>query len=153
MSDLLQPDGPFYIEISQAFIAIDNRFLMQLRDFKPSILYPGHWGFFGGHWETGETAEAAMKRELLEELRWQPRSLTFLGNLIVEGNRRIHAHQCQPDLQLQTLDLQEGQEIGAFTVEEITRNSLFSQKWKQHYPISPISAKVFQHFMGEYVHD
>ena len=110
-------------------------------------------GFFTGHWETGETAEAAMKRELQEELRWQPRSLTFQGSLIVEGNRRIHAHQCQLDLELQTLDLQEGQEIGAFTVEEITRNSLFSQKWKQHYPISPISAKVFQHFMGEYVHD
>ena len=94
-----------------------------------------------------------MKRELQEELRWQPRSLSFLGSLIVEGNRQIHAHQCQLDIKLQTLDVQEGQEIGAFSVEEITRNSLFSQKWKQHYPISPISAKVFQHFIGEYVHD
>ena len=54
---------------------------------------------------------------------------------------------------MEMLDLQEGQEIGAFSKEEITQNSLFSQKWKQHYPISPISAKVFQHFMGEYVHD
>ena len=149
MSDLLKPNGPFYIEISQAFIAIDNRFLMQLRDFKPSIVFPGHWGFFAGHWETGETAEKAMKRELQEELCWQPRNLSFLGSLIVEGNRRIHAHQCQLDIKLQTLDLQEGQEIGAFTMEEITRNSLFSQKWKQHFPISPISAKVFQHFMRE----
>jgi len=54
--------------------------------------------FFAGHWETVETAEAYMKRELQKELRWQPLSLTFLGSLIVEVNRRIHAHQCQPDL-------------------------------------------------------
>ena len=149
----MQHDHSNYIEISEALITIDNLYLMQLRDFKPTIVYPGHWGFFAGHWETGETAEAAMKRELQEELRWQPRSLTFLGSLIVEGNRQIHAHQCQLDIKLQTLDVQEGQEIVAFSVEEITRNSLFSQKWKQYYPISPISAKVFQHFMGEYVHD
>lgn len=130
------------------FIAMDNRFLMQLRDFNPSIIYPGHWGFFAGHLEPGESSEEAMWREIVEELCWKPQNLNFLGSLMVEENRRIHAYQCRLKGELETLSLQEGQEIGGFTTEEITRNSLFSQKWKQHYPISPISAKVFQHFMG-----
>ena len=147
MSDLLKPDGPFYIEISQAFIAIDNRFLMQLRDFKPSIVYPEHWGFFAGHWETGETAEAAMMRELSEELCWQPNSLKYLGNILVEGNRRIHVHKCQLDCDFKSLTLQEGQEIGAFTKYEIANNTLFSQKLKKHFPVTPVSAKVLKQFI------
>ena len=32
---------------------------------------------------------------------------------------------------MEPLTFKEGQEIGAFTVDEITRNSLFSNKWKQ----------------------
>jgi hypothetical protein len=49
---------------------------------------------------------------------------------------------------LEELVLQEGQEIGSFGTEEITKNSLFSRKWKKHYPISPLSAKVFHNFIG-----
>ena len=26
----------------------DSRYVMQLRDAKPNIFYPDHWGFFGG---------------------------------------------------------------------------------------------------------
>ena len=26
----------------------DGRYLLQLRDQKPKIFYPGHWGLFGG---------------------------------------------------------------------------------------------------------
>ncbi len=145
-SHTLQTDNSTYIEISQAFITIDDQFLMQLRDFNPFIVYPGHWGFFGGHWEPEETAEAAMSRELQEELHWQPQSLTFLGILIVEGNRRIHAYHCPLDVELQTLDLQEGQEIGAFTMKEIDQAHLYSKQWQQSYPITPISAKAIQYF-------
>ena len=136
-----------YIEISQVIILSDNRYLIQLRDFKPNIIYPGHWGFFAGHWETGETAEAAMRRELQEELRLQPQNLNFLGSFIIDGNRRIHAHKCQQNNGLESLTLQEGQEIGAFTKEEIANNTLFSKKFKKYFPISPISAKVFKHFI------
>ena len=147
MSDSLQFNHSNYIEISQALIKIDVHYLMQLRDFKPTILYPGHWGFFAGHWETGETAEAAMRRELQEELSLQPQNLNFLGSFIVKGNRRIHAHKCQLNNGLESLTLQEGQEIGAFTKEEIANNTLFSKKFKKYFPISPISAKVFKHFI------
>jgi 8-oxo-dGTP pyrophosphatase MutT (NUDIX family) len=49
-----------------------GRYLMQLRDDIPGILYPGHWGLFGGGIEPGETPEAAMRRELAEEIGFVP---------------------------------------------------------------------------------
>tara|TARA_B100000315_G_C14182220_1_gene409449 strand:- start:105 stop:551 length:447 start_codon:yes stop_codon:yes gene_type:complete len=142
-----------YIEISQAIILNENLYLMQLRDFKPNIIFPGHWGFYAGHWEKNETAEDAMMRELNEELCWQPKILTYLGNITVEEDIRIHVHKCKLNCDMGSLTLQEGQEIGAFTIDEITRNSLFSHKWKRCYPITPISEKVFQHFIEKMILD
>lgn len=46
----------------------DGRYLLQLRDQKPGLFYPGHWGLFGGAIEPPETPEAALRRELSEEL-------------------------------------------------------------------------------------
>jgi 8-oxo-dGTP pyrophosphatase MutT (NUDIX family) len=58
-----------------ALLVHDGRYLMQLRDDKPTILLPDHWGLFGGTVEPGEDAAAAMRRELAEELEWRPRDL------------------------------------------------------------------------------
>jgi 8-oxo-dGTP pyrophosphatase MutT (NUDIX family) len=41
--------------------------LLQLRDDRPEIGAPGHWGTLGGHMEAGETPEETARRELLEE--------------------------------------------------------------------------------------
>ncbi len=42
--------------------------LLQQRDDKPTIAFPGCWTTLGGRVEPGETAEAAMHRELAEEI-------------------------------------------------------------------------------------
>ena len=41
---------------------------MQLRDERPDIWYPGHWGCFGGSLDAGEEPLPALRRELREEL-------------------------------------------------------------------------------------
>src|ERR1700680_1541781 len=52
-----------------ALIVVDREhYLLQLRDQKPGIFYPGHWGLFGGATEPGEPPEAAGAREIKEEL-------------------------------------------------------------------------------------
>lgn len=48
----------------------DGRYVMQLRDPRPDIFFPDHWGCFGGAVEPGEDPVDAMKRELLEELEF-----------------------------------------------------------------------------------
>lgn len=58
-----------------------GRYLMQHRDEKPGIFFPGWWGCFGGAIEAGETALDAIRRELLEELAWTPRRLEHFATL------------------------------------------------------------------------
>ena len=45
-----------------------SRYVMQLRDDKPEIIYPGHWACFGGAVQPGEAALDTLRRELREEL-------------------------------------------------------------------------------------
>jgi 8-oxo-dGTP pyrophosphatase MutT (NUDIX family) len=61
----------------------DGRYLMQLRDPIPGILLPDHWALFGGSIDPGEDAEAAMKRELLEELEYPARDVHFFTEMLI----------------------------------------------------------------------
>jgi 8-oxo-dGTP pyrophosphatase MutT (NUDIX family) len=62
----------------------DGSYLMQRRDDRPDILLPDHWALFGGTIDAGETAEAAMRRELLEELEYRAEIVTAFIEMIVE---------------------------------------------------------------------
>jgi 8-oxo-dGTP pyrophosphatase MutT (NUDIX family) len=52
---------------------------MQLRDVRPDIWYPGHWGCFGGSSEPGEEPLQALCRELQEELELQVRDARLIA--------------------------------------------------------------------------
>ena len=52
----------------KAVIHSDGKILLQLRDEKPNIYYPGVWGLFTGKVEPNEKPIDALKRELLEEI-------------------------------------------------------------------------------------
>jgi len=55
-------------KFSAAIILVDkDKALMQLRDEKPEITYPGYWCIPGGGFEEKESPVEAAKRELREE--------------------------------------------------------------------------------------
>jgi 8-oxo-dGTP pyrophosphatase MutT (NUDIX family) len=97
--------------------------LLQQRDEKPGLLYPGYWTFFGGAVEDGETIEAAIRRELWEELELElPLDYwveyvcpvrTIEGEVVVRNNLFIGA-MTQP---LDALRLHEGQAMAYFDRE------------------------------------
>ena len=55
----------------KAVIYSKDKILLQLRDQKPNIFYPGVWGLFGGGMDDGEKPIDALKRELLEEIGFE----------------------------------------------------------------------------------
>jgi len=56
------------IQFALAILVVGGRFALQLRDTKQTIDAPGVWGLFGGRIEPGESPEAAVVREVREEL-------------------------------------------------------------------------------------
>ncbi len=70
MTDYFGEEGPLKPGDAVAALIVleDGRYLMQLRDQKPGIFYPGHWGLFGGGMDPGESVEETLARELEEEL-------------------------------------------------------------------------------------
>lgn len=62
----------------------DWRYLMQLRDAKPGIFVPGHWGLFGGSVDHGESAAAALRRELFEELEFTAERIEPFTEMVVD---------------------------------------------------------------------
>ena len=66
----LEPQGSLQPANAAVALIIDEmgRYLVQLRDPKPTIFFPDHWGCFGGALEPGETDEECLARELGEEL-------------------------------------------------------------------------------------
>ena len=48
-------------------IFVNGKYLVQLRDNKKNIFFPGFWGVFGGLVEKGEKLSQALVREIKEE--------------------------------------------------------------------------------------
>jgi 8-oxo-dGTP diphosphatase len=99
----------------------DGRVLLQHRDNKPSIRWPGAWAIFGGHVEDRETPEEGARREIEEELE-----------LRLEGALRLVYHSVREDRERfffaaplpvppEALTLHEGQGMALFSREELDR--------------------------------
>lgn len=54
-----------------------GEYLLQHRDDRPDIYFPGHWGLFGGAVNPAEGAETAMRRELEEELGFRTTAIRY----------------------------------------------------------------------------
>lgn len=115
------------VNIAIAILYREGKFLMQLRDDIPGIIYPGCWGFFGGHIEEGETPEVALKRELEEEIGYVPPQVSpFI--IEREGNVIRNIFQGELTVELKDLVLGEGWDLGLVSVEDIQEGSCYSEK-------------------------
>jgi 8-oxo-dGTP diphosphatase len=121
--------------IGVAMLRWRDRFVLQLRDFKPEINDPGQWGLFGGHLSAAETAADGVRREVHEELGWMPRDLRLFGCFPC-GDYSIIAFASQLDVPLEALVLGEGHEFGAFPLDEIRTGRLFSNRCQEYYPVT-----------------
>lgn len=115
------------VEVTLAILHQESRFLMQLRDDFPHIVYPGCWGFFGGHIEPGEDANTGIRRELLEELGYVPPDLT-LSQKRFDGKVRRYYYYGELTVPVSELQLNEGQDLGLCSVAEIKAGEKYSEK-------------------------
>ena len=115
------------VEVALAILYRPGQFLMQLRDNIPGILYPGCWGFFGGHLEPGEVPEEGIKRELLEEIAYVPPGLVKFG-CYSDSEVIRHIFHAPLTVELDELVLGEGWDMGFLTPEQIRAGSAYSAK-------------------------
>ena len=102
----------------------DGRYLLQLRDDIPGIFFPGHWGLFGGAMEPGEPPEAALRRELREELGVDLGPAEYLTEFSFDfpHHGRVLRHFYEVRVPAATVDkivLGEGAGISAFAARTI----------------------------------
>jgi 8-oxo-dGTP pyrophosphatase MutT (NUDIX family) len=126
MDYFIEREGPLTPGNAVAAVIVldDRKYLMQLRDQKPGIFYPGHWGLFGGGIDTGESPEAALRRELEEELRLTASSVRYLTELTFDYGRfgRISRYFYETQVNASSLvglTLREGVEMCAFLASDI----------------------------------
>lgn len=104
----------------------DGRYLVQLRDDRPGVFYPGHWGLFGGAVEDGETMEEALRRELMEEIGFAPADLRLFTRMDFDFTPfgagqcwRIFFEGTIEAARLPDLRLGEGQRLEAVALPEL----------------------------------
>ena len=119
---------------------VNNKVLLQLRDIKEDISFPGCWGFFGGSIDDGETPDDASARELFEEIGYRPAIMHKLGFEIIPdlGNTVSHAYYCQLTIPIDEIQLKEGLDLGLFSHEEIMSKELYSLKMGKAFPVIEI---------------
>ena len=116
----------------------EDKVLMQLRDFKQGINFPGFWGFFGGAIEEGETPEQATKRELFEETGFKPKTIHKLGSSILPelDNPVIHYYYCEFTTTIDKVKLNEGEDFALVPFKEILSGKIYSEKKKKFLPLA-----------------
>ncbi|MEM7650032.1 MAG: NUDIX hydrolase [Cyanobacteria bacterium P01_A01_bin.70] len=136
------------IHVAIALLIRQGQFLLQLRDDIPTILYPGCWAFFGGHIEPGETPEAGIWRELQEEINYQPPALSRFTEW---RNEHIVRHVFYGELTVppEQLELNEGWDLGLWTVDEIRRGERFSARANQVRPLGQPHQALLLKFVAE----
>lgn len=135
------------VEVALAMLQREGRWLMQLRDEIPTIVAPGCWGLFGGHLDPGETPEQALRRELLEEIRWQPAALEPV--MVHHLHRRTaHVFRAELSVGLEQLQLLEGQDMALISADELLAGWIWSNRLASHRPLADGLLAVMQQVLA-----
>ncbi|MBW4611710.1 MAG: NUDIX hydrolase [Desmonostoc vinosum HA7617-LM4] len=134
------------VHVAIAILYQQDKFLMQLRDNIPNILYPGYWGLFGGHIEPSETPEVAVKREILEEITYVLPPFLEFGCYCDEKVVR-HVFHAPLLVELNQLVLNEGWDMGLLTAEDINQGKFYSHNAKEVRPIGPVHQRIMLDFI------
>lgn len=134
------------IFVALAILEQDGRFLMQLRDDIPTILYPGVWGLFGGHLEAGESPEIGLKRELKEEINYEAPSLRYFRSYN-DDNLSRYLYHVPLTLPLEKLVQTEGQDLALLPPAAIRQGKYHSQKINQTRSLGKIHRQILLDFL------
>lgn len=138
-------------ELTKVAIAIlyhGDRYLMQLRDNNPKIIYPGVWAFFGGHIESGEDPEVAIVRELQEEIGYTAPHVTLFESCI-EAEILRHVFYAPLTVEIEELQLMEGWDLGLLTVDDIRRGDRYSAIAGQTCPLGQPHQQILLKFIDQ----
>jgi len=112
--------------VSAIIVTDEGRYLMQLRDNRPDIFFPDHWGLFGGAVDEGEGALEAFFREIKEELHFTPEDVhqftSFDFDLNAMGRDKVYRtffEVCISEKDVSGFVLGEGVEMRLFKPEQI----------------------------------
>ncbi len=135
------------VHVAIAILYQDGKFLMQLRDNIPSIIFPGYWAFFGGHIEPGETPEVAVQREVLEEIGYTlPPTFAKFGDYTDERAFR-HVFSAPLTVNLNQLVLNEGWDMGLLSLDDIKKGECYSTAAGEVRSLTPIHQKILLDFV------
>ena len=137
------------ISVALAMLERDGRWLLQLRDDIDSIIYPGHWGLFGGHVEPGESAAEAVQRELEEEISWRPSAPLQPWFSDASSSRTAHVFRGALTVPLDQLKLKEGQDLKLASLEELGSEMIWSDHCQELRPIAPGLTIVNRRLLAE----
>jgi 8-oxo-dGTP diphosphatase len=127
---------PMSVEVALAVLEREGRWLLQLRDDIEGIVHPGTWGLFGGHLDSGETPELALRRELQEEIGWRAGELSYWF-ADRDTHRILHVFRGALTVSLDRLRLQEGQDMVLATADELLSGRVWSPRLGEFRPLAP----------------
>ena len=142
------------ISVAIAILTQGDQVLMQLRDDIPGIIYPGCWGFFGGHLEPDETPESAVVREILEEITYAvpQKQMSKFGvysdQRKDEAAKMVHRHVFLVPLTvpLGALDLREGWDMALLDRRAAMEGGAYSKKSQKWQPMPAIHQRILLNF-------
>ena len=137
------------VDVALAVLKGEGGWLLQLRDDIEGIAAPGTWGLFGGHLDPGESAEEALRRELLEEINWSAEAMAFWF-MHSNARRRAHFFRGRLSVPLSRLELNEGQDMALAELDALRRGWIWSERLQERRPLAPSLQVVVAELLGSH---